>query len=48
MKYEENSPLLGFRSVDHSTDDDDDKKDKKSWKWSHTYTRWQSLSSVCM
>ena len=44
MKHEENSPLLGFRSVDHSTDDDDDKKDKRSWKWS----RWQSLTSVCM
>ena len=26
MKHEESSPLLGFRSVDHTIDDDDDDK----------------------
>ena len=47
MKHEETSPLLGFHSVDHTVDDDDDDDDKKVLR-SWIFSRWQSLSSVCM
>ena len=41
----EDSPLLGFHdSIDHSIDDNNKYSILVQWKW----TRWQSLSSVCM
>ena len=46
MKHEESSPLLGFRSVDNTIDDDDDDDKKVLRLW--IFSRWQSLSSVCM